>query len=62
MSADQAKQERQWQVDNAMSTLKRAEEIRRDPKLMSDVKKSAQSLIKSVGLNKPSPAKTTKRK
>jgi hypothetical protein len=34
-------QERKWEVDSALSTLKRAEEIRKDSKLMSDVKKAA---------------------
>jgi hypothetical protein len=34
-------QERKWEVDSALSTLKRAEEIRRDSKLMADVKKAA---------------------
>ena len=34
-------QERKWDVDSALSTLKRAEEIRRDSKLMADVKKAA---------------------
>jgi len=34
-------QERKWEVDSALSTLKRAEEIRKDSRLMSDVKKAA---------------------
>jgi hypothetical protein len=62
ISADQIKQERQWQVESAMSTLKRAEEIRKDTKLMSEVKKSAQALVKSVGIKTGTPSRTTKRK
>lgn len=58
MSASQKKQERQYQVDNALSTLKRAAEIRNDPSLMRDVKKAATDLAKSVG----SPTATKKRK
>jgi hypothetical protein len=34
-------QERKWEVDSALSTLKRAEEIRKDLRLMADVKKAA---------------------
>jgi len=34
-------QERKWEVDSALSTLKRAEEIRKDSRLMADVKKAA---------------------
>lgn len=33
---------RKWEVESAMSTLKRAAEIQKDAKLMSDVKKMAQ--------------------
>jgi|688.fasta_scaffold624899_4 hypothetical protein len=44
-------QERKWEVDSALSTLKRAEEIRKDTRLMADVKKAAaemQNLVNSV--------------
>ena len=34
-----SKQERQWQVEDAMRTLQRAEQIRNDKALMNDVKK-----------------------
>jgi PAB1-binding protein PBP1 len=34
-------QERKWEVDSALSTLKRAEEIRKNLRLMADVKKAA---------------------
>jgi hypothetical protein len=32
---------RKWEVESAMSTLKRAAEIQKDAKLMADVKKAA---------------------
>ena len=41
-------QERKWEVENAISTLKRAEEIRKDAGLMRDVKKSVIDLQKSI--------------
>ena len=37
-------QERKWEVDSALSTLKRAEEIRKDSRLMADVKKAASEM------------------
>lgn len=37
---------RKWEVESAMSTLKRAAEIQKDSKLMSDVKKMAQEQAK----------------
>jgi hypothetical protein len=33
---------RKWEVESALSTLKRADEIRKDAKMMADVKKLAQ--------------------
>ena len=33
---------RKWEIESALSTLKRADEIRKDSKMMSDVKKLAQ--------------------
>ena len=33
---------RKWEVESALSTLKRADEIRKNTKMMSDVKKLAQ--------------------
>ena len=38
---DKKKQEHQWEVESAMSTLQRAEEIRKNSKLMGDVRKAA---------------------
>ena len=33
---------RKWEIESALSTLKRADEIRNDTKMMNDVKKLAQ--------------------
>ena len=33
---------RKWEIESALSTLKRADEIRKDTKMMADVKKLAQ--------------------
>lgn len=41
-------QERKWEIENAISTLKRAEEIRKNSTLMRDVKKSVMDLQKSI--------------
>jgi hypothetical protein len=43
------KPERRWEVESAMQTLARAEQIRKDPKLMSDVRQLANDLKKVVG-------------
>jgi hypothetical protein len=32
---------RKWEIESAMSTLKRAAEIQKDAKMMADVKKAA---------------------
>lgn len=58
---EQSKQERQWQVEDAMKTLQRAEQIRSDKALMNDVKKSMLNLQKMVmgGSTKAVPAKKT---
>lgn len=58
---EQSKQERQWQVEDAMRTLQRAEQIRSDKALMNDVKKSMLNLQKMVmgGSTKAVPAKKT---
>ena len=33
---------RKWEIESALSTLKRADEIRKDAKMMNDVRKLAQ--------------------
>jgi len=40
------KEERRWQVEDALRTLQRAEEIRKDSKLMNEVKTSINNLQK----------------
>ena len=40
---------RKWEIESALSTLKRADEIRKDTKMMNDVKKLAQEQIKMLG-------------
>lgn len=62
INTEMAKQERQWQVEDAMRTLKRAEEIRQDGKLMGEVKKSMESLNKMLmgGAMKPATPKVVK--
>mgnify|MGYP000474565090 CR=1 FL=1 len=40
---------RKWEIESALSTLKRADEIRKDTKMMGDVKKFAQEQIKMLG-------------
>lgn len=70
VDAQMAKQERQWQVEDAMRTLQRAEQIRNDKALMNDVKRSMVNLqkmvmggpIKAAPAKKPTVQRTLKRK
>lgn len=39
---------RKWEVESALSTLQRAEEIKKDTSLMRDVKKAAKSQADSL--------------
>lgn len=42
---------RKWEIESALSTLKRADEIRKDSRMMADVKKLAQqqmSVLKNI--------------
>lgn len=41
ISKESKTQERKWQIEFALSTLQRAEEIKNDTSLMRDVKKAA---------------------
>lgn len=41
-----SKEEQRWQVEDALRTLQRADQIRKDAKLMSQVKTSINSLQK----------------
>ena len=58
------KQEHQWKVESAMSTLQRAEEIRKDSKLMGDVRKAAMAEVKKLQslAGSSAPKKTLPRK
>ena len=40
---------RKWEIESAMNTLRRADEIRKDNKMMNDVKRLAQEQIKMLG-------------
>ena len=42
ISATPKAEMRKWEIESALSTLKRADEIRKDTKMMNDVKKLAQ--------------------
>ena len=55
--------DRQWEIEDAMRTLQRAEAIRKDKALMGGVKKSMDSLNKMMfgGSTKPA-TKTIKKK
>jgi hypothetical protein len=56
--------DRQWEIEDAMRTLQRAEAIRKDKALMGGVKKSMDSLNKLMfgGTTKAPAKKTTKKK
>jgi hypothetical protein len=41
---------RKWEIESALSTLKRADEIRKNAKLMGDVKKLAQEQVNVLSL------------
>jgi hypothetical protein len=58
------KSERQWEVQNAMSTLQRAQDIQKDAKLMADVKKAAMAEVKKLQslAGSTAPKKTLPRK
>ena len=45
----QSAEDRRWEIEDAIRTLQRAENIRSNTKLMSDVKSSLNSLQKVVG-------------
>jgi hypothetical protein len=56
--------DRQWEIEDAMRTLQRAEAIRKDKALMGGVKKSMDSLNKLMfgGTPKATVKKITKKK
>lgn len=47
------KPDRRWEIDEAMRTLARAEQIKRDPKLMADVRTLASDLKRIAGREPP---------
>jgi len=49
----EAKDRRRYEVEDAMRTLVRAEQIRKDPKLMDDVRVLATDLKKVAGREPP---------
>lgn len=49
MSREQAQQERRWRAEDALRTLSRAEEIKRDAGLMRDVRGMANEQMKALG-------------
>ena len=57
---------REFEVQSAMSTLQRAQEIQKDAKLMAEVKKAAMAEVKKLqtiaGKSAPAPKKTLPRK
>lgn len=53
MSAEDIKRNRQYEVEEAMRVLQRAEQIKSDRGLMSGVKKAAADLQKVVGKATP---------
>lgn len=57
-----SKQEKKWEIEDALRTLQRAEEIRKNPTLMSGVKKSIVDLQKMAfgGSSKSSTSKKKK--
>ena len=40
---------RKWEIESAMNTLRRADEIKKDTRMMRDVQKLAQEQIKMLG-------------
>ncbi len=49
VSAASKSEMRKWEIESALSTLKRADEIRKDSKLMNDVKDLARKQIAMLG-------------
>lgn len=60
-----SKEMEKWEIESALSTLRRADEIRKDPKMMTKVKSLAQEQIKALGGvvgGASKPVRTLKRK
>lgn len=50
-SSSMVDQDRQWQVDSAMSTILRYNDLMKDKALMRDVQKKAQEQLNTVNTN-----------
>jgi hypothetical protein len=60
-----SKEMEKWEIESALSTLRRADEIRKDPRMMTKVKSLAQEQIKALGGvvgGTSKPVRTLKRK
>jgi len=60
-----SKEMEKWEIESALSTLRRADEIRKDPRMMTKVKSLAQEQIKALGGvvgGTTKPVRTLKRK
>jgi hypothetical protein len=60
-----SKEMEKWEIESALSTLRRADEIRKDPRMMTKVKSLAQEQIKALGGvvgGTAKPVRTLKRK
>ncbi len=51
----QSVESRRYEVEDAVRTLSRADQIKRDPKMMADVKRHAATLVKIVATPKSRP-------
>lgn len=60
-SPEEAKRRRQCEVDDAMRALVRAEQIKKDPKLMADVRMLAADLKRVAGREPMEPKKGVRR-
>lgn len=48
-TASDRERERRYQIESALSTMQRAEEIKKDKSLMGDIKKLAKEQMQSLG-------------
>jgi hypothetical protein len=60
MSRKQAAEELRWKAQDALSTLTRAEQIRKDTKLMTEVRKYAEEQVKNLAVVTKVPARKKK--
>jgi hypothetical protein len=60
MSAEDRRRQRQYEIDDAMRTLARAEQIKQDAELMGDVRKLAADLKRVAGREPKKPERKSK--